>query len=150
MAWEIYTDGATSGNGSKCSHGGFAYVVYYNNKLVDVFAKYENNTTNNICELKAIIAATAMYGKENPIIYSDSAYAINSLTVWKNQWKRRGWKKADGGDVKNLDLILLFEELEDMGYHPIIKKVSGHNDIEGNELADKLATGNITIKEILK
>jgi len=46
-------------------------------------------------------------------IVSDSMYAINSFSKWKKMWKLRGWKKADGKEPLNMDLIYQFDKLED-------------------------------------
>ena len=113
-------------------------------------AKLEN-TTNNICELKAILYALVKYGLYNPTptVYSDSAYAINSLTVWRHTWKDKGWNRYDGGTIKNLELIQAFDELEEKGFKINLIKVKGHDNVEGNILADKLATGKILPEDIL-
>ena len=133
---EIYTDGACSGNGSENSYGAFAVVVYKNGELVETYVKGEKNTTNNICEMKAILYAIIKYGKACPTIYSDSAYAINSFENWRHNWKTNGWRKADGGEVKNLVI--------NKGYRFCLKKVKGHSNCEGNIIADKLAVAEVT------
>lgn len=136
---EIFTDGACSKNGQKNNYGGYAVVVYKDGELVETYAKGEINTTNNICEMKAILYAIIKYGKAQPIIYSDSAYAINSFTVWRHNWKTNGWRKADGGEIKNLELIQAFDDLIEKGYRFTLEKVKGHSNCEGNIIADKLA-----------
>ena len=141
---EIYTDGACTKNGCAENVGGFAVVVYKDGELVETYSKREYNTTNNICEMKAILYAIIKYGKTNPIIYSDSAYAINSFTVWRHNWKANGWRKADGSPVKNLELIQAFDDLIENGYQFCLKKVKGHSNCEGNIIADKLAVAETT------
>ena len=141
---EIYTDGACSGNGSENSYGAFAVVVYKDGLLIEVYTKGEKNTTNNICEMKAILYAIIKYGKAKPIIYSDSAYAINSFTVWRHGWKANGWRKADGSLVKNLELVQAFDDLIENGYQFRLEKVKGHSNCEGNIIADKLAVAEVT------
>ena len=145
---EIYTDGACSGNGTEHATGGWAAVVYEDGVLVSATAGREENTTNNICELKAILWAQGYYGHRHPIVYSDSAYAINSLTLWKDGWKANGWKRAKG-EVKNLELIQAYDTMESLGLTVTLKKVKGHADCEGNILADKLATGQLTIAQVM-
>lgn len=95
-------------------------------------------TTNNEMELYAIYKAVKKYGEYDSIeVYSDSQYAINTLTNWAYTWKANGWKKKGG--IKNLQLIqLIFEIVEnndDIHFH----YVRGHNGDEMNEEADKLA-----------
>lgn len=141
---EIYVDGACSNNGSENSYGAFAVVVYKDGLLAEVYTKGEENTTNNICEMKAILYAIIKYGKLNPVIYSDSAYAINSFTVWRHNWKTNGWHKADGSPIKNLELIQAFDDLMEKGYQFHLEKVKGHSNCEGNIIADKLAVEEVT------
>lgn len=50
---QIYTDGACSGNPGK---GGYASILIYNGHE-KVISGYEENTTNNIMELTAVIEA---------------------------------------------------------------------------------------------
>ena len=142
---EIYTDGACSNNGSENSYGAFAVVVYKDGEIVETYVKGEKNTTNNICEMKAILYAIIKYGKACPTIYSDSAYAINSFENWRHNWKTNGWRKADGGEVKNLELVQAYDDLViNKGYRFCLKKVKGHSNCEGNIIADKLAVAEVT------
>lgn len=141
---EIFVDGACSNNGSENSYGAFAVVVYKNGLLVEVYTKGERNTTNNICEMKAILYAIIKYGKACPIIYSDSAYAINSFTIWRHNWKANGWCKADGSPVKNLELIQAYDDLIEKGYRFRLEKVKGHSNCKGNIIADELAVAEVT------
>lgn len=91
------------------------------------------------------------YGKDKeiPIVYSDSAYSVNSLNTWIYSWQRNGWRKADKQIPKNLDLIQAYWELLNKGYKINLQKVKGHSDIEGNELADALATGKKQVKDLI-
>lgn len=142
---EIFVDGACSNNGSKNSYGAFAVVVYKDGKLVETYVKGEKNTTNNICEMKAILYAIIKYGKACPTIYSDSSYAINSFENWRHNWKTNGWRKADGSEIKNVELVKAFDYLViDMGYRFRLEKVKGHSNCEGNIIADKLAVAEVT------
>lgn len=96
------------------------------------------HTTNNEMELFAIYKAVKKYGEyDSIIIYSDSQYAINTLTNWAYKWKANGWRKKGG--IKNLQLIqMIFEIVEDNDAIKFIH-VKGHNGNPMNELADKLA-----------
>lgn len=147
----IYIDGSTLGNGTKTSKGGFGVVVYQNNKLINAYQHFENGTTNNEQELKAILWAMINYGKDKeiPIVYSDSAYSVNSLNTWIYSWQRNGWRKADKQIPKNLDLIQAYWELLNKGYKINLQKVKGHSDIKGNELADALATEKKQVKDLI-
>ena len=140
----IYTDGACSGNGTQNSKGGFGVVVLDDNeKLINTCRISNTDTTNNREELRAIIWATWNYGnKANPpVVYSDSAYAVNTLTNWRFGWESNGWKKSNNQTPENLDLIQAYKELWDHGYRIDLRKCRGHAGNKWNELADKLATG---------
>lgn len=140
--YEIYTDGATSGNGMENSSGGFGVAIFNNGQLEDYYMKGCEGTTNNREELKAILYALIQFGKvkPTPIVYSDSAYSVNTLTNWMYSWERAGWIKSDKKEPKNLDLIkAYFDLVENQGYQINLQKVKGHNNILGNELADQLA-----------
>ena len=144
----IYTDGACSANGTDHSSGGYAVVVFTDdNKYICSHSKHCDGTSNNREELKAILFTLLKYGHLNPIVYSDSAYAINTLTTWMFNWESNGWIKADGRKPENLDLIQPFFKYWQKGFRIQLKKVKGHSGNLGNEMADKLATG-MSVEEV--
>lgn len=153
----IYTDGSTRIKNQKGFNniGGYGYVVFKDDTIIDAFGKQVENTTNNRMELTAIIEAMKKYGSTGydvwdcPTIYTDSQYALNCLTVWGPVWKLNNWIKQDNKTPENLDLVQEGLELLDKYYFSIVK-CDGHSGIEGNELADKLATGIISREEVLK
>jgi ribonuclease HI len=84
-----FTDGACSGNGYDNSRGGFGVVILNNDGSYHAcYQKMSEGTTNNREELKAILYALLEYGKaDSPlIIFSDSAYCVNTLTNWMFRW----------------------------------------------------------------
>ena len=89
------------------------------------------------------------YGFENPIVYSDSAYCVNTFSSWMYNWKNNGWLKADGNPPENLDLIKAYYDLEMGGRRIQLIKIKGHSGIYGNELADKLAIGVKRPEEVI-
>ena len=142
----IYTDGSCSGNGKEINFGGFGIVVLDNDgNIITTYSKAANNTTNNREELKAILFAMLRYGKSDcPIVYSDSAYAVNTLTNWMFNWASNGWIKAtDKRPPENLDLIQAYYEWYQKGYRIDLRKVKGHANDKWNVMADGLATGRI-------
>ena len=152
----IYTDGSCQGNGKSENTGGFGVVVLDNDEnLIYNYSKQTTNTTNNREELKAILYAMLQHGQKElqpwevkrleapPIVYRDSAYAVNTLTNWMFNWERNGWKKADNKTPENLDLIQAYFSLYQEGYRIDLRKVKGHNNNKWNEMADQLATGQI-------
>lgn len=149
----IYTDGACSKNGQKNSSGGFGVVVLKDNKPIAFYAKRSlGETTNNREELKAILYSLLNYGRYSPTVtvYSDSAYAINTLSNWMFSWARNGWIKSDKKIPENLDLIKPYYEHLNKGYKIDLVKVPGHSGVEWNEVADKLATGQLSEEQAYK
>ena len=140
-----YTDGSARGNGKENNFGGFGVVIVEddNQTYVSQYAHFEENTTNNIQELKAILWVMINYGKHNPpiTVYSDSAYCVNTLTQWMYGWARNDWVKSDNKTPENLELIKTYYELEQKGYRINLFKIKGHAGNYWNEFADALATG---------
>ena len=145
----IYTDGSSKGNPGP---GGFGVVVLDNDEnLITTYAEYEDNTTNNRQELKAILWALIKYGEpaaagaNPPVVYSDSAYCVNTFTNWMYSWAKNNWIKSDKKIPENLDLIKVYYILyEERGYKIDLQKVKGHAGNRWNELADSLATGKVS------
>lgn len=147
----IYTDGSCIGDRS----GGFGVVVLNEREEIqELHSELIDETTNNREELKAIIYATKHFGKtmfdfeeyEVPIVYSDSAYCVNTLTNWMYRWEERGWLKADNKVPENLDLIQEYFELSKISKIDL-RKCAGHSGNKWNDLADALATNKIGKKE---
>ncbi|WP_461174028.1 ribonuclease HI family protein [Arthrobacter sp. Z1-9] len=97
--------------------------------------------TNNQGELMAVLdllRATAHLRHEDLHILCDSQYVINSITKWMPGWKRKGWRKADGKPVLNVDLLKeLDRELAGRKYR--FEWVKGHAGHDLNEAADERA-----------
>ncbi|WP_353115996.1 ribonuclease H [Microbacterium sp.] len=96
--------------------------------------------TNNQGELRAVLEllrATAESG-EKLLIECDSRYVIDSVTKWMPGWKRRGWRKADGGAVLNRDLLEGIDEAL-AGRDVSFSWVKGHAGHPLNEAADERA-----------
>ena len=143
---EIYTDGSCKSNGTKKSSGGFAVIVTDNSEtIIETYSHYENNTTNNIMEMKAVLWAMYKYGSkdEPPIVFCDSAYVVNTFNDWMFKWAKNGWKKSNNQTPENLNLISAYYNHYNKGFRINLKKVKGHANIYFNELADKIATKEI-------
>lgn len=143
---EIYTDGSSRGNPGE---GGYGIISLIDNTIDYYYSEKNNNVTNNQMELKAIIHALKIinkkYRNEECIIYSDSAYCVNICNDWIFSWAKNNWQNSKKEEVKNIDLIKELYELLKIDFpNFIIKKCSGHSNIIGNELADAIATNNLT------
>ena len=159
----IYTDGSAHPNPGP---GGFGVIVLDKDKnfcdnnytLVEVYSKQftDTNVTNNEMELKAILYVFLKYGvKVNsneftkiPVVYSDSAYAVNTFNDWMFRWEKAGWRNSSKKTPENLELVQAYYNWYQQGYRIDLRKVKGHADNYWNEMADKLATGKITPKEL--
>lgn len=134
----IYTDGSCLRNPD--GPGAFAVICV---DTQEEYAEYFPSTTNNRMEMLAIIYAVEHYCKPElfyiPTIYTDSNYALSTFTTWMYSWERNGWKRPKNQPVENLDLVQRYWNLMQNGYKANLQKVKGHNGIEYNEKADKLA-----------
>jgi ribonuclease HI len=102
--------------------------------------------TNNMGELMAVLdlfEATAHVPQEHLHILCDSQYVINCVTKWMPGWKRKGWKKADGKPVLNVDIL---RQIDDAikGRDYSFEWVRGHAGHDLNEAADVRARAAAT------
>lgn len=97
----------------------------------------EDNSTNIRMEGKAIIAAFKDAAGQTCTIHTDSEFWINVITKWAPGWAKKNWKKK-GGEIKNLDIVQEAYQLYGQSHATLIW-VRGHNNDEGNELADHWA-----------
>ncbi|WP_375359091.1 ribonuclease HI [Candidatus Tisiphia endosymbiont of Neophilaenus lineatus] len=112
---------------------------------------HELYTTNNQMEMTAVIEALKVLKKSCYVeVYTDSKYLQLGITQWINTWIKNNWHKNNNDPVKNVDLWKkLYEELSK--HYIIWHWVKGHNNNEGNEVADRLAVqGKETAIKILK
>ena len=98
------------------------------------------HATNNQAELTAVLQffrATA-HLPDDLLILCDSQYVINCVTKWMPGWKRKGWRKADGKPVLNVELL---REIDDelVGRTYRFEWVKGHANHPLNEAADSRA-----------
>lgn len=132
---EIYTDGACRGNPGR---GGWGALLIAGRHEKTLYGG-EQETTNNRMELTAAIEAlSALKGRCQVILHTDSTYVMKGIREWLPGWKRRGWKTATKKPVKNQDLWQALDEIAEQ--HDIDWRwVKGHSGDPGNEEADRLA-----------
>ena len=142
MEIKIYTDGACIGNPGP---GGWAAIILTENQKKEIFGG-EKITTNNRMELTATIKALEYCDEQEAkqlslkqiIIYTDSVYVKEGITVWINNWENNNWLTASKKKVKNVDLWKNLKKLtEDLEIQ--WNWVKGHSNDPFNELADTLA-----------
>lgn len=162
---KIYTDGSSLGNGKVGAVGGVG--VYFGpgdgRNLSESLSG--SRQTNQRAELTAIQRALELAPRDRKIvIYSDSNYAINCVTVWFQKWRTNSWQNSAGKAVENKDLVVkiieMLEERYSMNRHRVDDEdkggsgdghwergpasvkfvwVKGHAKDEGNNAADELA-----------
>lgn len=140
----VYTDGGCSGNPGP---GGWACVVLAENEEISLSGG-EKFTTNNKMELTAAIQALTLIKQNNSfagnkvILNSDSQYVKNGITKWIINWKARGWKTAEKKDVKNKELWVQLDALNN-SLNVEWNWVKGHAGIQYNEVCDSLCQKEI-------
>ena len=129
----IYTDGACSGNPGP---GGYAAVLLYGDKRLELSQGYRK-TTNNRMELLAVITALERLSRPCRVnLYSDSEYVVNAITKgWLESWQRKGWRKADKKPVLNVDLWqrLLPQIQKQIEYLHLNGNIERRNDFVSNQ-----------------
>jgi len=126
-------DGSALGNPGPA---GWAWYIDDNNWAAGGW----KHATNNQGELKAVLElfrATA-HVDDDLLVLCDSQYVINAVTKWMRGWKAKGWRKADGKPVMNLDLLQEIDEAL-VGRTYRFEWVKGHANHPLNEAADSRA-----------
>jgi ribonuclease HI len=85
-----------------------------------------------------LFRSTAHVPHEDLNILCDSQYVINCITKWMPGWKRKGWRKADGKPVLNVDLLKDIDQAI-VGRKYTFEWVRGHAGHDLNEAADDRA-----------
>jgi len=136
---KLYCDGSCIGNPGP---GGWGYIL--RTPVVGGFIEKEASgseavTTNNRMELTAVIEGLSNLSHPcNVSICSDSQYVVKGIQCWLKEWKRRGWLKADGKQVINLELWQALDA--QLSIHTVEANwVRGHDGHIENERVDYLA-----------
>jgi ribonuclease HI len=149
LGMQVWTDGACTGNGTPQAKGGVGvYIGPQDPRNLSRPLDMEAPHTNNKAELRAIQLGLDVIEKQHParaILYSDSDYAIKSLTQYIKTWRRNGWLSSKGEPVCNQEIIQEIDSqmarLEHLGTKLQLQHVRGHTGRQdGNFYADQLAT----------
>ena len=144
MTYELYTDGAVSNNGYENAYGGWAWILTDGKVELLKSSGFIDGSTNNICELTAMIKGCQRANDETEpdekiIVYSDSAYCVNCyVQKWYRKWLANGWKTSGRQPVANRTLweqLIPFFESEKFTF----QKVKAHSGNYWNEKVDKMA-----------
>ena len=132
---KIYTDGSCIENPGK---GGWAAIILNNGNKIEIKGNKEN-ATNNQMELLAPIQALKKIPKGSKVqIFTDSKYVKSGITEWIHNWKKNGWKTASKQDVKNKELWLELDLLNNE-FEISWNWVKAHSTNELNNEVDLLA-----------
>ncbi len=136
---KIYTDGACRGNPGP---GGYGCIIVRGGKTRELKGG-ERETTNNLMEMTAAIVALQQLEEPCEVeLTTDSQYLVKGMTEWIDGWIRKNWVNASKQPVKNKNMWL---ELQRLDQRHSIKWiwVRGHNGHPENERADALANEGI-------
>ncbi|CAL8461206.1 g737 [Coccomyxa elongata] len=147
-----FTDGACRGNGRRCSRGGLG-VVFPEHRHLDLAERLpeEPPATNNRAELLAVLRSMSLCDTIDPdrkallLVRTDSQLACNTMNKWMVGWKARGWKKQDGTQPMNIDILKALDNMRTQGRRVLLEHVRAHTgrqdrDSRYNAIADLLAT----------
>lgn len=146
----VFTDGSCTRNGFSDAKAASA-TIWPNGEFEGetFFLEPTSIRSNNRSEFFAIICAYNQADEIDPgrlktlHVYTDCMLAINTITKWAQGWKRKGWKKASPGEIKNLDMVKdlhdFYNKRTTMFTH--VKAHTGGKDYESvwNDKVDKLA-----------
>ncbi len=132
----IYSDGACSGNPGP---GGFGTILVFEGREKCISKGFPDTTNNRMELLGAIEGLEALNQPCEVTIVSDSKYLCDAINQgWLENWKMRGWKKADKKPVLNPELWHRLDSL--LSVHKVtFEWVKGHDGHEYNERCDKMA-----------
>jgi ribonuclease HI len=146
----IYTDGGSRNHGNvKGGHvrtddkAAWAYHISNNGQTYEGTAG-ELGATNNRMEIMALIQSIIRLNdlkinQQNAIFVLDSQYVLNAITKnWLNGWKRRGFKKADGSALANVELWKQLDQLLPTVPKKTFEWTKGHATNVGNNRVDEL------------
>ncbi|GLI22217.1 ribonuclease HI [Xanthobacter flavus] len=133
----VYADGSAIGNPGP---GGWAAILVSEDGASRTLTGGAAHTTNNRMELMAATEALQVLPADVPsVVFCDSEYVVKGATIWRRDWKRRGWKSSSGKLVANLDLWQALYAVLDTRPLATFRWVRGHAGNRLNETADKLA-----------
>ncbi len=147
---QLYSDGGSRNHGNKLGQhvkdndkAAWAYLIIRNGKK-HYASDGEFGATNNKMEVLGLVNALQYIidqGWQNEAIDAilDSKYVLDSINKgWLNSWRRRGWKKSDGTNIKNKNEFMQLSALLGQFKHLNFKWTKGHAENVGNNFVDKL------------
>ena len=137
----IYTDGAAKGNPGPAGYGVVMEMVGtpYKKEFYEGFRL----STNNRMELMAAIEGLkALVRASKVMLFTDSKYVQQGITLWIVNWRKKGWLRPNSDKIKNVDLWLELEELN-AKHNVTWQWIRGHSGHKENEIVDEAARNAI-------
>lgn len=115
--------------------------------------------TNNIAELVAAthgLRHVSDYAEvATVLVWADSEYVCKAVSLGHlDKWASNGWLRVDQQPVKNQEywkaFLEVYDALRQRGVKVEFKWIKGHDDLLGNEKADRLATAGVMISRLDK
>ncbi len=137
-------------------HGGWAFVTYRD--AVEIASGFGGvqESANNSMELTAVLKAAIWINSEAAgeaaTIWSDSVYAVKGCNSRRHIWKNNGWKKSSpNGNARRrtIDNAELWKAVDlQLSQNALVTVTwcKGHSGIAGNERADALDKGRLSIR----
>jgi ribonuclease HI len=136
----LFTDGACSGNPGP---GGWAYILQHPaSGQIREASGAEPSTTNNRMELQGAIEGLACLKRPSRVeLITDSQYLAKGLVEWMPKWKAQGWRRREGGQLKAVSNVDLWQRLDELAsIHDVsVTHVLGHSGHPENEQCDRMA-----------
>lgn len=132
---EIFTDGSCLGNPGP---GGYGAILRYKQQEKELSQGFKTTTNNRMEMLAAIVALEQLTEPCHVTLCSDSQYLQQGIQQWIHQWKKNNWQTKQKKSVKNKDLWLRLDQMQQR--HQIEWMwVKGHSGHPENERCDELA-----------
>ncbi|ELQ6277179.1 ribonuclease HI [Cronobacter sakazakii] len=132
---KVFSDGSCLKNPG--GPGGYGIVLQYRDEERELSDGFHSTTNNRMEMMGALMALERLKYPCNVILYSDSQYLKNGMTLWMKGWKRNGWVTSEKKPVKNVDL---WKRLDAAASRHNVRWqwVKGHGHRE-NGICDRLA-----------
>lgn len=137
---QIFTDGACKGNPGP---GGWACILRHPASGSEKeFSGAAPDTTNNRMELQAVIEGLRQLTRRSRVeVITDSKYVAQGCESWMPGWKKNGWKRKVGKQLKPVLNVEFWQQLDAllMKHQVSFTVVKGHSGHPENERCDELA-----------
>lgn len=137
---QLFTDGACKGNPGP---GGWGCILRHPATGTEKeFSGGLPQTTNNQMELQAVISGLQQLKRRSRVeVVTDSKYVADGSRSWLAGWKRNGWKRRDGKQLKPIKNEEYWRTLDALlAKHDVrFTVVRGHTGHPENERCDELA-----------